>query len=93
MLLQPKAGDLTKEKIEITHFVDIFFNKLLSGTPSESSHINRWKLSFYQDLLHAVNSGQVKSVNVFMYSTIIKTLTILNFSGLPTYLVMVLAIQ
>ena len=35
----PKAGDLTKEKIEITHFADMFFNKLLSGTstPSESS--------------------------------------------------------
>ena len=28
----PKAGDLTKEEIEITHFADMFFNKLLSGT-------------------------------------------------------------
>ena len=84
----PKAGDLTKEKIEITHFADMFFNKLLSGTstPSESSRVNRLKLSFYQDLLHAVTNGHVKTVKGILYSTIIKTLSnnteLLRFANL-----------
>ena len=85
----PKAGDLTKEKIEITHFADMFLNKLLSGTstpPSEGSRVNRLKLSFYQDLLHAVTNGHVKTVKGILYSTIIQTLSnnteLLRFANL-----------
>ena len=35
--------------------------------------VNRLKLSFYQDLLHAVPNGHVKTVKGILYSTIIKT--------------------
>ena len=78
----PTPKDLTKEKIEVSHFVDIFLNKLLSGSsePSESIRVNRLKISFYQALLYAVCNGRIKTVKSILYSTVVKTLS--NNTGL-----------
>ena len=73
----PEPQDLTKDKVHINHFADIFFNVLLSGSPKGSTvtRVNRLKMSFYQDMVYAVSNGAIKTVKSILYPMAIKSLT------------------
>ena len=73
----PNEHYLDTSKIDITDYLDLYLNTLLSGCSMESSSskVNRLKLSIGQDLVYAVSNGWSKtSQKVFYILTLLKTL-------------------
>ena len=59
----PNVHGTDASKINITHYLALFLNTLLSGCSMESScsKVNRLKFSLGQDLVYAINSGRIKT--------------------------------
>ena len=72
----PDVHDLDTSKINITDYLDLFLNTLLSGCSMEdsSSKVNCLKLSIRQDLVYAISNGWIKTLKVFFILTLLKAL-------------------
>ena len=73
----PNVNDLDTSKINITDYLGLFLNTLLSGSSMESSSskVNRLKLSIGQDLVYAISNGRIKTPKSILYPYAIKSLT------------------
>ena len=73
----PSVHELDTSKINITDYVALFLNTLLSGSSveSSSSRVNRLKLSIGQDLVYALSNRQIKTPKSILYPFAIKSLT------------------
>ena len=73
----PSVHDLDTSKINITDYMALFLNTLLSGSSMESSSsgVNRLKLIIGQDLVYAISNRRIKTPKSILYPYAIKSLT------------------
>ena len=73
----PKPADFNVANFKLSIKLELFLQNLLSGKHSSSdSHRIGWlKLSFGQDLIHAISCGKIKTPKSILYPYTIKALT------------------
>ena len=73
----PSVRGLDTSKINITDYMALFLNTLLSrfSMESSSSRVNRLKLSIGQDLVYAISNGRIKTPKSILYLYAIKSQT------------------